>query len=218
LQESSRLTGIREFDEAVGGGFDRGSIVLLEGAPGVGKSIFAAKFVYNGAVLYNEKGIYASFISSKKTFYRHMKTLNMDFLELERKGLFKYFDLPTVVEKESLTSIILTVFESVLEFEAKRIVIDPITFVADMLTPSELRSFILNILRRYIEEMGSTVILISAEIKTGRRPSQSLKFIADVVLIMRIKDPKEETREIKIVKFRGRKVKKRIIEVKLTNI
>ena len=53
-------TGISTLDEILLGGFPRGSIILVAGGPGTGKTIFAAQFIHSGATKYNEKGVYVS--------------------------------------------------------------------------------------------------------------------------------------------------------------
>jgi len=214
LNEDICVTGIKELDESIGGGFDRGSLVLLEGKPGVGKSIFASKFIYYGACKFNEKGLYVSFTVSKKVFYRHMASLDMDFVSLEEKGLFKFLDLPTVVDKNALKSIFNSIIESLVEFNAQRFVIDPITPLVSILDPIELRATLHNLLKRYIEEFDVTALLIANTNSHEDREIHSIvEFIADVVLRMHlIRDNNNVIRQIEIVKFRGRRIRRHFIQ------
>jgi len=59
-------TGIPEFDKLLEGGLPRGSVVILAGAPGTGKTIFSAKFIYEGAVRYDEPGVFLNFLRLRK--------------------------------------------------------------------------------------------------------------------------------------------------------
>jgi len=43
-------TGIQGFDELIEGGLPKGSITLIAGTPGTGKSIFCAQILYNNAI------------------------------------------------------------------------------------------------------------------------------------------------------------------------
>ncbi|MDD4082012.1 MAG: ATPase domain-containing protein [Sphaerochaetaceae bacterium] len=43
-------SGIKGFDDLIEGGFPQGSVTLIAGTPGTGKSIFAAEIAYNNAV------------------------------------------------------------------------------------------------------------------------------------------------------------------------
>jgi KaiC/GvpD/RAD55 family RecA-like ATPase len=53
-------TGINGLDELIQGGFPKGYCVLLSGAPGTGKTIFALQYIYYGAQR-GEKGLYVTF-------------------------------------------------------------------------------------------------------------------------------------------------------------
>ena len=59
LANLSRVsTGVSGLDEVIGGGCPLGSLIILAGNPGTGKTIFSATFLYNGTVNYSEKGVY----------------------------------------------------------------------------------------------------------------------------------------------------------------
>ncbi len=208
--------GIKGLDEAIGGGFDRGSLILLEGPPGAGKSIFAAKFVHHGAKVLGEKGIYVSFGVSKKQFYQHMKTLGMDFSELEEKNLIVFLDYPTIVDKKSLDNIFRSLIDEIMENNARRIVIDPVTILTRILPPIELEATIRNILKRVIEDLNATALLVAnVELEQDRQLHSVLEFMADVVLRIRVRitEAHEIKRTLEIVKFRGRGVKKYSLEL-----
>ncbi len=53
-------TGINGLDELLEGGFPKGHCILLSGAPGTGKTIFALQYLYNGA-RNGEKCLYIAF-------------------------------------------------------------------------------------------------------------------------------------------------------------
>lgn len=58
-------TGIKGFDEMVEGGLIKGSVTLVSGSPGTGKSIFAMQFINEG-IKNGEKCIYISVLSEKE--------------------------------------------------------------------------------------------------------------------------------------------------------
>jgi len=58
-------TGIKGFDELVEGGLIKGSVTLVSGSPGTGKSIFAMQFINEG-IKNEEKCIYISVLSEKE--------------------------------------------------------------------------------------------------------------------------------------------------------
>ena len=68
-------TGINGLDDMIEGGFPRGSLALLAGSPGSGKTIASAHFLYHGAKNLNENGIYLSFAERKES---RCTTMNID--------------------------------------------------------------------------------------------------------------------------------------------
>ncbi len=54
-------TGITGLDEMLRGGLLRGSAVLVEGAPGTGKSTLGMQYIYQGAKVENEPGLILTF-------------------------------------------------------------------------------------------------------------------------------------------------------------
>ena len=62
-QKSQRVaSGISIFDSIIQGGFIPGSINLVAGGPGTGKTIFCLQFLYNGATKFKENGLFVTFI------------------------------------------------------------------------------------------------------------------------------------------------------------
>jgi circadian clock protein KaiC len=70
-------------DSVLSGGFPRGSLILVNGNPGTGKTTLTARFLYTGAKDGAEKGLYVSFSEGKRSFYENMTSLGLDFEKLE---------------------------------------------------------------------------------------------------------------------------------------
>ncbi|MEM1586946.1 MAG: ATPase domain-containing protein [Candidatus Bathyarchaeia archaeon] len=81
-------SGIIGLDDLIGGGFPRGSLIILAGNPGAGKTIFSACFLYNGIINYGEKGVYASFSEDEDEFFDNMWDLGLDSLLLRKLKAF----------------------------------------------------------------------------------------------------------------------------------
>jgi circadian clock protein KaiC len=93
-------TGIPGLDGIIEGGFERGSVNVIAGESGTGKSIFALQFLFNGAVKYGENGLYITFEEKKDKIYRHMARFGWDLEATEReKKLFVYEYSPQDVER-----------------------------------------------------------------------------------------------------------------------
>jgi len=199
----SRSTGVFALDEILLGGFPIGGLVLIAGHPGSGKSIFSAQFLRDGA-LKGEKGIYASFAESKKDFFRNMKSLEMDFDELESKGLVRFLDFITLKEEFTLDMVQLALKE-VADFGAERLVIDSISAIAQMIGAEKTRVLMHTIVGKIAKHLGVTVLMV-AEIPYGDS-NIGLgveEFVSDGVIILRhSSEGGAKKRELEILKMRG---------------
>jgi len=200
-------TGIPGFDQITNGGFVKNSIVLLAGNPGTGKSTFAAKFMHEGASKYKEPGVYVSFAESKREFYSYMEQLGMDFETLESEGLFHFIEAFTASEKASMEAVLDEMLDKIQEIRAKRLVIDSITALTNLFTPTEVRALFHNTLYRICKDMGITAIIIAdlpvGEMSVGHGVEE---FIADALIKLELIEtpigpPK---RMMEIIKMRGR--------------
>ncbi|MCK4315446.1 MAG: hypothetical protein KAX24_06720, partial [Anaerolineae bacterium] len=63
-------TGIKGLDEMLDGGLLPGSMVLVRGAPGTGKTSLALQFLIHGAAKHNEPGLLISFEEFPSSLYR----------------------------------------------------------------------------------------------------------------------------------------------------
>src|SRR5437867_12137019 len=71
-------TGIQGLDEITGGGLPRGRPTLVCGGPGCGKTILAMEFLLNGALRYNEPGVFLSFEESVDDLTQNFASLCFD--------------------------------------------------------------------------------------------------------------------------------------------
>jgi len=213
------LMGIPYFDEYIlKGGFPDGSLILVAGEPGAGKTIFTATYLYNGARKFGERGIYVSFAETREEFYDAMRRLGMDFEELERRGLFRFVDLVTTTG-EALDREIELMIAEFASFRPKRIVIDPISVFAQNLGPRRTRVFLHTLLGRFVKGTNATALLI-AEKPMGRETiGHGLEeFVADGVLILRYHSLREVTRRVlEIPKMRRRSVRRTQYEYVITD-
>ena len=72
------LTGIQGFDEITEGGVPKSRVTLLCGSTGTGKTLLGIDFLINGAVRYNEPGVFMSFEETEDEVYKDVASLNLD--------------------------------------------------------------------------------------------------------------------------------------------
>ena len=207
LANISRVsTGVSGLDEVIGGGFPRGSLIILAGNPGTGKTIFSATFLYNGIVNYGERGIYVSFAENRETFLSNMLSLGFNFEELERRDEFRLLDLVTA-KGEATPVVMETILREVSEFRAKRLVIDSFSAMAQAFKDThETRILLHTILSRATRLLGCTTILV-VEVPYGenRMGLGMEEFVADGIILLRRSEFEggRFLREMEILKMRG---------------
>ena len=77
-------TGIKGFDEITEGGLPRNRVTLICGSTGSGKTLLGIDFLINGAIHYDEPGIFMSFEETEDELYKDVASLNLDLQEIGR--------------------------------------------------------------------------------------------------------------------------------------
>src|SRR5689334_2709864 len=71
-------TGIDGLDEITGGGLPRGRPTLVCGGAGCGKTLFAMEFLLEGALKYDEPGVFMSFEETTEELAQNIASLGFD--------------------------------------------------------------------------------------------------------------------------------------------
>jgi circadian clock protein KaiC len=196
-------SGVIELDNILGGGFPKGSLILIAGNPGAGKTILASQFTHAG-LKNGEKSVYASFAEPRKDFLRNMKEFGMDFQAYEEKGILKLMVFPTM-EKSGMTDAVGQILKQSVEFKAQRLVIDSISAILQTTNTEEVRVFIHTLFSRLVKTLGMTSILLS-EIPFGAPTigAGTEEFVADGIIILKTNlEGATERRALTVAKMRG---------------
>lgn len=197
-------TGIDGMDDLIEGGFPRGSLILLAGSPGSGKTIASAQYLYNGAVEFDENGVYVSFAERRETFFKNMMRFGFDFESLEKKGRFKFLDLMTCNE-DSIGSTLSVVLGEVSAMNAKRLVIDSFTAMAQAFDKKIEARIVIHLMEKMMRQSNCTTLLL-AEVPTGS-PLIGIgieEFVADGIIVFEVIEERTRIRKRAIVrKMRG---------------
>ena len=197
-------TGIVGLDDMIEGGFPRGSLILLAGSSGSGKTIASSHYLYHGAKSLDENGVYVSFAERREFFLDNMKRFGLDFEMLESKGKFKFLDMMTTRE-EAMSSTLDIVVREVLEMNAKRLVIDSFSALAQAFKRKIDARIILHLLDKLMRQTGCTTLLL-VELPIG---SKTLgfgfeEFVADGIILFETINEKEGIRKRAVIrKMRG---------------
>jgi len=207
-KETSRVkTGLKGFDELIGGGFERESIVLVVGSAGTGKTLLSMQFLYHGAKDYAEPGVLISFEEEKESLYKHAAQFGWDFDELEKQNLFKLL----LFKPHQVTSILEEgggqIRDALVAVGAKRVVIDSVTaygllFRDEYKRREKILEFF-NLLRKW----GVTALVVCEESpEEVEREEGSIGFISDAIVSMYYHHDEERgirIHSLEVVKMRG---------------
>ncbi len=203
-------TGIVGLDEVTGGGLPRGRPTLLCGSAGCGKTLFGMTFLYNGAVKYNEPGVFLAFEEQPEDLIKNVGSLAYDVEALiaEKKLAIDHVEIERSKIAESgeydLEGLFIRLGYAIDSIGAKRVVIDTIETLFsglenELVLRSELRR-----LFEWLKAKGVTAII------TGERGEGTLtrygleEYVADCVILLdnRVHD-QLSTRRLRVVKYRG---------------
>ncbi|RJS76784.1 hypothetical protein CW712_00850 [Candidatus Bathyarchaeota archaeon] len=208
MHQETVMTGTEGLDRAIGGGFPRGGLILVAGNAGTGKTVFSAQFLYRGAVDCGENGVYVSFAENSEVFHKNMKAFGFDFERLEREGRFRYLDM-VAVREESISSVLKTIVEETHRLDAKRLVIDSFSAVAQAFKkPFDARIVIHTVLSRITRQTGcTTLMIVEVPFGTERIGLGMEEFVADGVLLFRADELDGRLfRDIMVKKMRGAEI------------
>lgn len=204
-------SGAEALDSLIQGGFLRGSLILLAGGPGTGKTVFSAQFLVKGAES-GDTGVYVSFAESKDILVNNLsRHLAVDISCLEKTGKLRVLDLVTL--KEPGISVTLeTILRELEATKAKRLVIDSFTAMAQAFKePIDVRVIVHTVLSRLVRETGCTTLLIEERPLTGAMIAPGTEeFTADGIVLLRAEEMDGRLlRSLEIAKLRGTRLTER---------
>ena len=199
-------SGIPGFDDLIDGGFKQGSINLVAGDPGTGKTIFGIQFLVAG-MLQGEATVYITFEEKRQKLYEDMLSLGWDLLAFERKGLFSFLEYSPEQGKKLLVEGGGTIEALIQKNKCKRLVIDSISsftlLYQDELTQKEASLALFELINTW----HCTAVLTSQNTQIDQETvSAALEFEVDSIIILyHLKVAGVRKRAIEILKMRGTK-------------
>ena len=198
-------TGFPKLDAMLQGGIPQNTVTLLSGACGTGKSTIAMQFLYHGAKLCDEPGVYVTLEETPASLVNNMALFGWDIDELIQKKKLAVIK-PEIYKFDSIKQVIADAIDRI---GAKRLVVDSysvlLTYFND---PNQIRSGLVQ-LDREIKKMGCTALIIS-DIKDNAEIFSTTgveEFIVDGVIVLSLikslKHPYSSMRSISVRKMRA---------------
>lgn len=234
MSEIARIkTGIPGLDEILESGLPRNYAYSVVGAPGSGKTVMGAQFLYRGATQYGDNGIYVSLEEPTHSIANTMLRFNWNLFDLESQGKLvlvdasPHQDQPNAelkirggsvgTEKFDLDGLLGAVAHARKNVAAKRCVIDSLMSISTAYTQQAgFRFRLLHFLRALSELELTTLILTESQTPIIH------EFGIDTILtngtfFLHSTTEKDVVNQVmEIPKMRGVKVQRRLMPYKIT--
>lgn len=203
-------TGIAGLDEITGGGLPKGRPTLVTGSAGCGKTLMALEFLVQGAIKYNEPGVFMAFEETAGELADNVASLGFDLkkLQAEKKLAidFVYIERSEIEDtgEYDLEGLFVRLDYAIKSVGAKRVVLDTVEALFSALPNEAILRAELRRLFRWLKAQGVTAVI------TGERGDNLLtrhgleEYVADCVILLdfRVRD-QISTRRLRIIKYRG---------------
>jgi circadian clock protein KaiC len=203
-------TGINGLDEITGGGLPRGRPTLVCGGAGCGKTLFAMEFLLEGALQYDEPGVFMSFEETTEELAQNIASLGFDLkgmIARERVVVdYVHVDRSEIHEtgEYDLDGLFVRLGYAIESIGAKRVVLDTIEALFSGLPNEATLRAELRRLFRWLKNKGVTAV-ITAERGSGTLTRHGLEeYVSDCVILLDHRvEHQVSTRRLRIVKYRG---------------
>jgi circadian clock protein KaiC len=202
-------TGVSGLDEILLGGIKQGNILLVEGAPGAGKTTLGLEFIYRGVERFDEPGLIISFELSPQKLLRDASSFGWDFGALERAGKLKIIYTSPLVILQELQQFDGLLMSEMRRMSARRVLIDgltPLKLFGEIFNGRPFRDS-LHLLVETLQRQEVTAMLTrevpSSEAARAAEFSHE-QFVCDTILTLR-NEPRgrSNARSIEVSKSRG---------------
>ncbi len=227
---------VSTFDKMIdSGGFERGSITLLSGGCGSGKTIFAMQSAYNAAMA-GEKVVHFTFDDDPDRVKRHMyNSFGWDAKKLEDSGNFwmqkvNPYDIAraiqSIIKEKEIEEVIEGIknihaeTEVTMPFHPDRVVIDSLSALSVAFSDQQKYRAYINVLFDSLRSYNSVNLVVTeSEQEPGKYSRSGVEeFLVDgVVVFYYIRNESVRTRAIEILKLRFSDHMKKLVPFKITD-
>jgi circadian clock protein KaiC len=225
--------GIKELDMLFKKGIPQGSNILVYGKAGCGKTILAMEFIYRGATLFKEPGLYVSFEQDQEELIEQCESFNWNVRKLIKQKKMAFLT-PSIdeIDREFVSNIL----AEAKRIKAKRLVIDNLALlticplfadnnhkygllhnetIKKASTPTQ---FIFNLIR-LLNDAGTTTIYLTTPSENVYDTKDGIsEYICDGIINLRSRClGKSSMRSIEVIKMRRSDIVRGIYSFRITD-
>jgi len=151
-------TQIPGFDELIEGGLPIGSIVLLAGNAGSGKTLFSSHLINANAK--HGRSLYCGFFEKKEHFIDNAEKFGLSFKKLLEEGKLEISEFFPILE-EGMTMLVSAIEADIQRIKPSLLIIDSVsTLAGDVKGRQEVR-MLLKMIDQITKSQNITVILVT---------------------------------------------------------
>ena len=208
-------SGIPGFDEMLQGGIPIGSVVVLSGSPGSGKTIFCLQFINAGLTKYNENCVLVLLEESKEEIFETALEFGWDlnkFVELKRLKVLTVSLYDFEILKNNID-------DAIRSIGARRIVIDPgVIFKLFFEKELEARKNIVALGKVLKRRKCTTIITNELSLDSSSSLYGLEEYVADgVILLYHTRVKNKFIRSLAVVKMRNTKISEQLKPISISS-
>ncbi|OUL24672.1 recombinase RecA [Nostoc sp. RF31YmG] len=186
-------SGIPGIDELLHGGIERGTITIISGPSGVGKSTLGLQFMKEAAGR-GERSVIYTFEERKETLFHRAEGINIAVHAMQERGTLSVIQVePLYYTPDEFANL---VRQEVEQKQARIVMIDSVSGYRLSVRGEDLISHI-HSLSKYLQNMGVAVLLIN-EVETITGDFQvtevGISYLADTIVFLRYLEMQGELR------------------------
>lgn len=210
-------SGVPELDQLTQGGIERGTVTLVSGPTGVGKTTLAAQYMKEAASR-GERSVIYNFDEGPSTFFHRCEKIGLPVKDMVAGGNLCFEAIePLHYSPDQFSAIVRREVE---ERGARIVLLDSLSGYRQSVRGENLQERV-HALCRYLVNMGVTVILINETFSvTGEQmkvTEHEVSYLADTIILLRYMELSGEIRKtISVLKKRTGDFEKSLREFEIT--
>ncbi len=209
-------SGIPDLDQMLGGGYFRGSTVLVSGMAGAGKTSAGAHFAL-AAAQRGERVIFFALEESPQQIIRNMRSIGLDLQPAVDKGTLRFLaNRPSLYGLETHLA---RMHREVEEIEPAAVVVDPLSSLLAAGTTGDVHAMVLRLID-FLKARGVTAVmsnLTHGNVENALTDIQVSSLIDTWLLLYNREANGEHNRQLYLIKSRGMAHSNQVREFHITN-